>query len=407
MNRIPNILHAAALLLILAGCVYDFEPDVSKLEEMDVNIVVIEGDIVAGGITTVRIGYTRPFYGGAYTGGFFPGLSSSYNPEAGNLDSWKSSVWVEGEDGRIWNGEPSGLGYYKVDTRELDLAGAYRLCVSIPSRGEYRSEFRKVLVTPKIEGLSYNVPQDSTCVHIEVSTRGNGGGAGYYRWVYEEAWNNRPDIMPSLVYSPQEGMSYLSGEQKARLENCYRVEGSTDIIIANTEKLQQDVISGNRIATIAATDKRISREYCITATQYLMDKEGYTYWESMKKNTSGTGGLFAPQPSEVRGNIVSALDPDEVVIGYVNVSTASTESIFITARELGIYDKMNCSNSMTYYRQALWGDAYTKYGMRPVRYLQSESGHDIINEAHWAPASCVQPDNCVGKPDYWPVYQEL
>ena len=391
MIKFLRILAVAAAVLTLGGCVYDFTPDPDELQMEDINVVVIEGDIVVGGITSVRVGYSLPLQG------------TDPNPSAGSYNSWKASVWVESADGKIWGGETSELGEYTIDTRELDLDGSYRLCVSIPSKGEYLSEFRKALVAPQIEKLSYSVPQDSSCVHIEVSTKGGSGEVGYYRWEYEEAWDGSPEIVPELEFSPAlREMYYMSTSKKEQFSNCFRVKRSTDIIVANTEKLQDNIISDNRISTISATDRRIAKGYCITVSQSCLDKEGYSYWESMKKNTSGTGGLFAPQPSEVRGNITSVLDPQENVIGYVNVVTKATCRLFIPDMALGIYDKMACIRDMTYFNSISWPNAYNKYGMRPVAYLKNEAGFDIVTEAHWAPKACVEVENCTVKPDYWP-----
>ncbi len=389
MKNFSNILAVIAAVLTLGSCVYEFYPKAEELEGQDEGVVVIEGDIVVGGITSVSVGYSLPLQAE-------PGVD-------GNLNFWKASVWVESEDGRVWGGEPSGTGKYNVDTRELDVDGTYRLCVSIPSQGEYVSEFRKVLVSPQIEELSYSVPQDSSCVHIEVSTKGESGKTGYYKWEYEEAWDASPQIMPQLEYEPKTRlMAYMGESRKEGLKKCFGVAESADILIANTEKLQQNIISGNRVVTIGAADSRIAKDYCITVKQTCMDKDGYTYWEAMKKNTSGTGGLFAPQPSEVRGNITSTLNPDEMVIGYVNVATESMQRLFIRAGETGVYDNLHCSMSITYYNEVAWYNAYTKYGMRPVSYLKSEGGEDIITEAHWAPKACVEPEICNKKPEYWP-----
>lgn len=403
MRKLTMLFAAVAIVLAFGGCVYEFVPDSGELEMEDINVVVIEGDIVAGGITTVRVGYSLPLQSGLWGTGPETGTGSFYDPTSGNYNSWKASVWVESADGKIWGGETSELGEYTIDTRDLDLDGSYRLCVSIPSRGEYFSEFKKVLVTPQVEKLSYSVPQDSSCVHIEVSAKGNGGETGYYRWEYEEAWDGTPEIAPQIGFDPNlKQMFYLSDTQKEKLLSCYRVVRTADILIASTEKLQDNVIENNRISTISASDRKIAKAYCITVYQTCLDEEGYAYWESMKKNTTGTGGLFAPQPSEVRGNITSLLNPDENVIGYVNVSTKSSKRLFIPELELGIYDRMSCISGMAYFNSISWPNAYSKYGMRPVDYLKNEGGGDIMDQAHWAPKECVEVLECTAKPDYWP-----
>ena len=128
MKKFSRILAVVAAVLTLGGCVYEFIPDRGELEMEDINVVVIEGDIVAGGITSVRVGYSLPLQDGLWGSGLGDDPSSSYyDPLAGSYDSWKASVWVESENGEIWGGETSELGEYTIDTRELDLSGSYKI----------------------------------------------------------------------------------------------------------------------------------------------------------------------------------------------------------------------------------------------------------------------------------------
>jgi hypothetical protein len=49
----------------------------------------------------------------------------------------------------------------------------------------------------------------------------------------------------------------------------------------------------------------------------------------MKKNTEQIGTLFDPQPSELSGNIHCLTDPNEIVIGYVEITQEQAKRIFI------------------------------------------------------------------------------
>lgn len=372
----------------LAGCVYSFHPDMDRIEGLDAQVLVVEGDIIVGGETVVNLSYAMPLDMGILT-------------NDGHL--WRASVWVEDEQGNVWNGvQQNKYTLYKVDTRDLDKNGTYRLCISIPNDGEYASEFKKCLPTPAIEELRYSVPQDSSCVYIEVSSQKGGESTGYYKWSYNEVWHNKPDIIAELNYHPSGYMYHKSAEEMHTLFNCYKSQNSTDIMIANTEYLQENKITGEKIVTIGTTDNRISKLYMIAVTQSAIDAQGYRYWESMKKNTTGTGGLFAPQPSEVRGNIASLTSENQQVIGYINVSSVSIDTLFINHRKLGIYDDSRCRNSVKRYKKTFWYDVYHNEGWRPIAYMKDENGNDLTDEAQWAPATCVTVDICIPKPSYWP-----
>jgi hypothetical protein len=56
--------------------------------------------------------------------------------------------------------------------------------------------------------------------------------------------------------------------------------------------------------------------------------------EQMKKNTEALGTIFDPQPSQLKGNVHSVSDPNEVVIGYINATTVQQSRIFISSTQL-------------------------------------------------------------------------
>ena len=387
-----NIFRILVLLgaAVFAGCVYEFHPDMERIEGLDMYVLVVEGDIIVGGETVVKLSYAMPL--------------DMKIPHGEDYYLWKASVWVEDEHGNVWNGiqNQETLTEFRIDTRDLDEDGTYRLCISLPNDGDYVSEFRKCLSTPAINEFKYTVPEDSTCVYVEISSHKGGDGTGYYKWSYNEVWHNKPDIMPELDYYTGGLLSYKSQAEREALANCYRSENSTDILVASTENLMEDRIINQRLAAVAASDNRISKVYMMAVTQSLIDAQGYRYWESMKKNTTGTGGLFAPQPSEVRGNIVNVTSENQQVIGYINVSTVSVDTLFIDGRQLGIYDASKCYNSIRYYVTPYWQKAYYEEGLRPVSFMKDENGYDITTEAQWAPVSCVSAEKCVSRPAWWP-----
>ena len=152
---------------VLGSCVYDFTPDSSELQGMEKPLVVIEGDIIVGGTTYVELKSTIPV---SYMG---------------------SSVWVENEHGEIWQGAPvieyGTMGSYDenrfaVDTRDLPLDGKYRLCVSVPDRGEYVSEFKSVMISPQIDSITYTRAEDRSSLQFEVSTHNDSQEKLYCRW---------------------------------------------------------------------------------------------------------------------------------------------------------------------------------------------------------------------------------
>ena len=49
----------------------------------------------------------------------------------------------------------------------------------------------------------------------------------------------------------------------------------------------------------------------------------------MKKNTEQLGTIFDPQPSEISGNMHCLTDPNELVVGFIEVTQEQVRRIFI------------------------------------------------------------------------------
>ncbi|HEX8377054.1 MAG TPA: DUF4249 family protein [Pedobacter sp.] len=66
--------------------------------------------------------------------------------------------------------------------------------------------------------------------------------------------------------------------------------------------------------------------------QYGITKEGFNFLAKMKENTEQVGGIFDPQPTELKGNIFCMTNPCEKVIGFMHAGRISEKRIFIKLR---------------------------------------------------------------------------
>lgn len=389
-RRYIKIVLAVVMAIVMGGCVYDFEPDSDQLQGLDKPLVVIEGDIIAGGTTVVKVGFSQTVFEGIEDEDFY--------------DFSGVTAWVENQNGDIWSGTVL-WNYIEINTENLPMNGKYRLCVSIPGRGEYRSAFKEVYQSPQIDSITFSISKDRQAVQFEVSTHNNASDPLYCKWSFEENWESNAPLIPYLraeknLVDNTIVLKDLTETERIRRSVCYSKGVSKDIYIASTEKLSKNVIYKERLNSVAATDRRLSSLYALTVTQTALDKEAYKYWEGIKASVSGTGGLFAPMPNEIRGNIVCNTNPQENVLGYVNVTTQTTIRRFVYWQEHAIYSHL-CSDET--YPSDQWLDLYTS-GVVPVRYGETEKGVVNKNEVYWASATCA---DCrlysnATRPDFWP-----
>ena len=382
MSVIPRkhiaLLFCALAICAFSQCIYDYTPQDASLQGLDEPLLVVDGDILVGDFTKVKLSYTESI------------LEDVEEMPLG------CTVMVEAESGETVGAfavedEP---GVYLADTRELDLDGKYRLCISVPERGEYVSEFKPVMVSPQIDDITWSISRDGTYANIEVTTHNTEMEKLYCKWSYVENWESPAVIEPSAEYIPyrgNNGLRYLTPDEILERSQCWSEAISTDVCIANTEKLSENLISESVIRRITNTDTRAIALYAITVTQKALDQEAYRYWDVLKRNTGSVGGIFSEQPTELKGNIVSATNPKEVVVGYISVTTITQMRKFIDWDLLDFY-KPGCRSVQF---EGMWNEKY-------------QEGYRVyaIDEGvpWWSYHRCVdcRVYSNSTKPDFWP-----
>ncbi len=375
IRKLPALLIVP---LMLFSCIYDYDPKDKDLKGLNSPLVVIDGDIIVGGITRVKVGFTRSL------------------TEEQEVLPLGASVWVESEGGEILSGRvlENDTNCFEVNTEELDLQGRYRLGVSIPGKGEYISQFGNVMVSPPIDDITWSISRDSTYANVEVTTHNTETEKLYCKWNYTENWESPAVIVPFAEYIPYKGnngLRYLTPDEISERSECWSEAVSTDVCIANTEKLSENVISRSVVRRIANTDTRAMALYAITVTQKALGQEAYRYWDALKRNTGNIGGIFSEQPTELRGNIVSATNPDEVVVGYISVTTATHMRKFIDWKDVDLY-RPGCS--MVQF-EGVWDEKY----QQGYRVFAIDAGFPW-----WSMHRCVDCRTYSNstRPDFWP-----
>lgn len=382
------------MLLVLAtgACIYDFKAEVPGTE----GIVVIEGDILIGDYTRVRVSTSMPLTG---------------NDPARPL---VSDVTVEASDGTRYTGRNDSF----IDTRFADPDLEYRLVVT-NARGTYASEWAPVLQAAVIDSLAYTISDDRTTMTVDVSAHG-GPDNVYYRWIADETWEYHAPFQASHFFVPRN--AYLKGvpverDTVAMFENgentyyCWNHGQVSNLMIASAKELTENRIVRHPLYAMDCYEQRISYLYSVLLIQEALTETAYRYWDMMQKNSSDVGGLFSPEPYEMRGNILNTDHPDEMVLGYISVTAPATLRYYIDSYDImfgrsrpGEYDikpvYVQKDEWSRYYRQG-----YSVYMLHTDG--SPGTGRESVAdyEFDWLPKRCVNCELQGGsknRPDYWP-----
>ena len=400
------ILAASVLCLALmaASCVYPFTPEA----EDGSGTLVIEGDIFVGEFTNVSLSYAAPI--GKYVEGV--------NRPAGE-------VWVEDDAGTKYEGRLSSIDSeaetYTIDTRYADPSRSYRLCVYLREEGrEFVSSWETVRPAPVIDSLSYNLDFDRSKLNVALSM--HSGSESFFKWNYVEDWEYH--AMYNAVLQAEVTRNYYWGREDIRVWNvramdyakenlyyCYGHNDSKHIMIFSTERQTDDRFVDLEFRPIDRDDLRISNMYRIKVMLEPLSPDAYNYWETLKTNSDYNGSLFAPNPSELVGNIRCVEDPNLMVLGYISVAQRAVKTLVIDALDHQFFMLREQYPEERLIGSSEWTTYYVDSLYRPYNwYIPGDN-----SQTYWLPERCVDcmkrgKGNYQGvtrnKPANWPPTKE-
>ena len=287
-------------------------------------------------------------------------------------------VYVECDDGtKTQPGlyEPSDvwprIGRYTIKTGKLNPERKYRLKIEF-DRHEYRSDFSYPINTPEIDSVFWRKSGKGQPVNIYVATHSAEDEVLFYRWSYREDWEIWPEYYPAPGFPQQ----------------CWSSANSRDILIGSAEKTEFGQLT-DKIFEALPSDKRWSVLYRIAVKQNAISKRAHDYFTNIKKNSQNMGSIFAPTPSELRGNIICTTDPKRPVIGYIDISSTTQKTKYISRFDY-LYERNNLDCSVYTAQQLI-----EKYGTIPIAYVKIGPDDYIL-------LVCVLCEGTAPKPDDWP-----
>lgn len=306
-----------------------------------------------------------------------------------------AQVMVEGKDNITRQLTMSGDGFYSSPNLNLTLGGEYRLRIITANGKEYLSDYVIAKKTPPIDSLGFK--QDENGVEVYVNTHDESNNTRYYRWDYDETWEIRTYYYSNYKYVNGVVVPRGSGDD---VSICWKYGSSTRIILGSTARLQSDIVFRAPLTFIGNGSEKLDVRYSMLLRQYALDKQGYEFYEMMKKNTEDIGTVFDPQPSEVKGNMKCVSNPGELVIGYVSAAMIEEKRFFISANELDRWRfEQDCPKSDIPDHADSIREAYAGGGS-----IFSQIFPNGIARYEVAPISCVECPARGGsliRPSYW------
>ena len=247
-------------------------------------------------------------------------------------------VFVESENGVQFQLNESYPGEYSA-ILALTNTVRYRLHIITSQSKQYISDYVDVKFTPPIDSVSFKREGDVT---IYVSTHDPANTTDYYRWDYVET--SQYHAIGNTDLGVSNGRIFFR-DSTNQIYNCWHIQNSTEIHIASSTALSEDVISNYPLLIIPKDDQRIAIRYSVLVKQYAITQQAFSYFQLLQKNTERQGSIFDEQPTQLIGNIHSVDDPDEPVIGFLTAGNVQEKRLFIQNDEVAPWARLNLNGS--------------------------------------------------------------
>lgn len=316
-------------------------------------------------------------------------------------------VAVQSDAGENYLLQEVSEGIYSSSAIHMDPQNKYRIMIQAKGK-QYESAYTMVQQTPDIDSISWQ--QGNSGIDFSVHTHDGSNTARYYQWLFEDTWEIQARYIPTLryLYDGQNritGVGYKFPDERAdtSTRRCWATGQSKSMLLGSTEKLTRDVISAV-VHSVPGGSEKMQVVYSLLVKQYKLSRDAYSFRQMMKKNSEQVGSVFDPQPSLLHGNIRCVSNPNEPVIGFIEVTQQKEKRIIIKREELKRWDYLDPCYQLVVTNDP---DSIAKYGAALVP-TTVDSIHPVTLEIRRyaaAPPRCVDcrlSNATKVKPPFWP-----
>jgi hypothetical protein len=153
-------------------------------------------------------------------------------------------------------------------------------------------------------------------------------------------WRNDPSVYilqtrPDLFTIRPPDADDRDPDPKDCCITCFRTElaGNTSVFIAQDDNFN-GLSTKVPVGFIEDDGLRFIQTYRIDVKQLSISQEAYRFLRLVKQQAEISGSVFDPPPANIRGNLISLDNPDEVVLGYFMAAGESKKRIYINGQDL-------------------------------------------------------------------------
>lgn len=252
-----------------------------------------------------------------------------------------ANVRVLGSDGSTFNFTEESQGTYLSQEPFGTLPGVdYRVEIVTANGISYESEEVKVPDISQItnvyaERVTTDLGEEG--IQIYVDSEPVSGSPSNFRYTYEETykiiapfWNEDDFLLtnydPCALPVPTYDLEIVPREVQNRI--CYATVASNRVI-QGTSVDQTNLVKGFPVRFIGKDNYVTSHRYSILVRQHVQTPESYGFYEILKNQSESDNVFSQIQPGPLEANVRRSDGTDEMVLGFVEATTASEQRIYL------------------------------------------------------------------------------
>jgi hypothetical protein len=274
--------------------------------------------------------------------------------------------------------------------------------VTTPEGERIESAYDTLLAGASIDTVYYEIEEiptndpdiNSIIMQFYTDLNATESESRFYRWEIRETWE---------FHSARPGEYYYDGKFHELIPPdiskmvCWSNQQVKNIYTLSTKTLSQNAFNKFPLHYIDGHTSRLGILYSILVTQQSLSESAYNYFEVVRTNSAGFGGLYEKQPFSIKGNLVNLTHPEKDVLGYFYATTESSKRYFYQDIEgLALDFSDNCIEESL--PLTGWG-GYEKWDY-PVWFYYTEEGALVILSDLCI--DCRLRGGTLVKPDFWP-----
>jgi hypothetical protein len=212
--------------------------------------------------------------------------------------------------------QPNEIGIYSP--QEVGFNGKigeeYAIYIKLTDGREFASKYQKMPVSVAINSLNSNfISKPSFGFEIKLDFNDPAKEVNYYRWT-AKGFYQRKSIGVPVKYNT------------FCCNRCWVEKQETAVNL-----FSDNLTNGGAIRNIPVfvSPFYLVGQHLIEVNQLTISQETYQYWRKFKEQNGRTGTIFDPIPSPLFGNVININDPNDIALGYFEVSAISKKRIEI------------------------------------------------------------------------------